>query len=70
MYRIKVGNLETGIAWYEYGFKGFMMKRIHFLFNDRNEYTYYSNYEILQIEKIVFTWKTFKKCLTNKAELC
>jgi len=69
MYKIKVRNLETGKEWYEYGFKGFMMKRIYFLFNDTNS-NYYNIYEILEIRKIVFTWKTFKKCLTNKAELC
>lgn len=69
MYKIKVKNLETGIEWWEYGFKGFMMKRIFFLFNDTND-SYYNIYEITAIRKIVFTWKTFKKCLTNKMELC
>lgn len=67
MYKIKVKNLETGKMWWEYGFKGFMMKRIHFLFNDTDD-NFYNTYEILEIRKIIFTWKTFKKCLTNKAE--
>ena len=71
MYKIKVKNLETGVEWWEYGFKGFMMERIFFLFNETNEDNcYYNIYEITEIRKIVFTWKTFKKCLTNKAELC
>ena len=67
MYKIKVKNIETGKEWWEYGFNNFMIKRIHFLFNDTNS-NYYNIYEILEIRKIIFTWKTFKKCLTNKAE--
>ena len=71
MYKIKVKNLETGKIWWEYGFNNFMMKRIDFLFNDINDNSYYNViYEILEIRKIIFTWKTFKKCLTNKMELC
>lgn len=69
MYKIKVKNLETEKEWWEYGFNNFMMKRINFLFNDTNN-NYYNVYEILEIRKIIFTWKTFKKCLTNKIELC
>lgn len=68
MYKIKVKNLETKKEWWEYGFNNFMMKRIAFLFNDTNDNTYYQVYEILEIRKIIFTWKTFKKCLMNKAE--
>lgn len=68
MYKITVKNLETGIMWKEYGFSKFMMKRIHFLFNDCDE-TGYENYEVLEIMKICLTWDTFKKCFLNKAEI-
>ena len=70
MYKIKVRNNETGRVWYEYGFTKFMMKRIDYLFNDiymENGYPY-KLYEVLEVYKIIFTWKTFKKCLTNAAE--
>jgi hypothetical protein len=65
MYRIKVRNNETGIIFYEYGFTRYMMKRIHFLFNETNDIDFYSTYDILDITIIVFTPKTFIKCLTN-----
>lgn len=67
MYKIKVRNEETGIIWWEYGFTNFMMKRLHFLFNDKDIYGY-RIYDVLEICAIVCTWKTFKKCLTNAAE--
>lgn len=64
MYRIKVRNDETGIIFYEYGFTNYMMKRLHFMFNETDS-QHYSIYNILDITKIVFTPKTFIKCLTN-----
>ena len=69
MYKIKVRNDETGKIWWEYGFSKYIIKRIHYLFNE----TYgggYELYNILEIHKIIFTLKTFKKCLTNKCEMC
>lgn len=72
MYKIKVKNNETGKIWWEYGFSKYMMKRIDFLFNDVYPVTtitgenFYCTYEVLEIIKIAFTLKTFKKCLTNK----
>ena len=69
MYKIKVRNDETGKIWWEYGFSKYIMKRINYLFNE----TYnegYELYNILEIRRIIFTLKTFKKCLTNKCELC
>ncbi len=70
MYKIKVLNNETGNVWYEYGFTKYMMKRIHYLFNDtyiRNGFPH-NLYEVLEVHKIIFTRKTFKKCLTNAVE--
>ena len=64
MYRIKVKNEYTGVIFYEYGFANYMMKRLHFMFNEIDS-QYYSIYDILDITKIVFTPKTFIKCLTN-----
>lgn len=64
MYRIKVRNDETEVIFYEYGFANYMMKRLHFMFNETDN-QYYSIYNILEITKIVFTPKTFIKCLTN-----
>ncbi len=64
MYKIKVKNNETGKIWWEYGFSKFMMKRLHFLYND-TDYNNYLIYDVLAIMKISFSWKTFKKCLTN-----
>ena len=64
MYRIKVRNDKTGVIFYEYGFSGYMMKRLHFMFNETDS-QHYSIYDILDISKIVFTPKTFIKCLTN-----
>lgn len=64
MYKIKVRNNETGQIWWEYGFSRWMMKRIHFLFNDTDS-DFYHTYDVLEIVAIVFSFKTFKKCLTN-----
>ena len=69
MYKIKVRNDETGKIWWEYGFSKYIMKRIHYLFNETYDEGY-ELYNILEIRRIVFTLKTFKKCLTNKCELC
>lgn len=69
MYKIKVRNEETGIVWWEYGFSKYIMKRIHYLFNETYSEDYYELYNILEIHKIIFTLKTFKKCLTNQCEL-
>ncbi len=70
MYKIKVKNNETNKIWWEYGFSKFMMKRINFLYNETNDYNYYQTYEVLEVHKIIFTLKTFKKCLTNYREMC
>jgi len=64
MYRIKVRNDQTEVIFYEYGFTRYMMRRIHFLFNETDS-KFYSVYNIMDITKIVFTPKTFIKCLTN-----
>ena len=64
MYRIHVVNTETGVYFYKYGFACHMMKTIHYLFNE-TDVEHYSIYEILDISKLCFSWKTFKKCLTN-----
>ena len=69
MYKIKVINIETGKIWWEYGFSNFMMKRLHFLYNEKDG-NFYQLYNVLEITKITFTWKTFKKCLTNACEMC
>ena len=69
MYKIKVKNEETGKIWWEYGFSKYLMKRMHFLFNDIN-CNNYQVYTILEMHKIIFTIKTFKKCLTNACEMC
>lgn len=68
MYKIKVLNTETGKTWWEYGFKNFLFKRIHFFFNETNPYDNYQTYEVLAILKLNFSLKVFKKCLTNYAE--
>ena len=64
MYRIKVINVKTGITFYEYGFANYMMKRLHFM-NNEKDYNFYCIYEILDIVMLNFTIKTFIKCLTN-----
>lgn len=68
MYRIKVRNNETGIIFYEYGFSRWMMKTIHFLFNETNS-DFYSIYDILEITILEKNIKTFIKCLTNKIKV-
>ena len=68
MYRIKILNTQTGIKFYEYGFRSYLMDRIWFLFNETDN-EHFSIYEILDITKIIFTWKTFFKCLTNYSEV-
>ena len=65
MYKIKVRNDETGLIWWEYGFSKWMMKRIHFYYNEVDDDGYHI-YNILDISAIVFSLKTFKKCLTNE----
>lgn len=67
MYKIKVLNTETGKIWWEYGFKGFLFKRIHFFFNETNIYNS-QVYEVLSVLKLGFSLKVFKKCLINHAE--
>ena len=67
MYKIKVRNDETGVIWWEYGFSNFIMKRIHFLFNETDD-DFYNKYNILEIIKICFTFSTFIKCIINKTE--
>lgn len=64
MYRIKVRNDKTGYIWYEYGFSKYIMKRIHFLFNETDN-DFYSIYNILEITILSFSLKSFKKCLTK-----
>ena len=68
MYKIKVINKETGIIFSEYGFSRYMMKRIYF-FAQQVGADNYSIYEILYISKLAFSFKAFKKCLTNATEL-
>ena len=68
MYKIKVKNLETGKMWWEYGFKGYLFKRIHFFYHE-TDVKGFEIYQVLAVEKIVFTWLTFKKCLTNCATM-
>jgi hypothetical protein len=68
MYRIKVKNTETNIVYYEYGFSKWIMKRLHFYFNETDN-NYYSIYEILDIAILNFTFKTFKKCLFNETKI-
>jgi hypothetical protein len=68
MYKIKVRNDETGVIFWEYGFSKYIMKRIHFFFNEVDNDNYLI-YNILDITKIVFTFDTFFKCITNKAIL-
>lgn len=68
MYKIKVRNNETGKIWWEYGFSKWMMKRLHFLFNDTDS-DFYHTYDVLEIVAIVFSFNTFKKCLTNHATM-
>jgi hypothetical protein len=62
MYRIKVRNDETGIIFYQYGFSNYMMKTIHFLFNETDN-DFYHVYDILDITILSFSLKTFIKCL-------
>lgn len=66
MYRIKVRDDETGLIWWEYGFTSFIMKRIHFLFNEKDN-NFYHKYSILEVVKICFSFSIFKKCLTRYA---
>lgn len=68
MYKIKIRNDETGAIFWEYGFSKFIMKRIHFFFNEVDNDNYLI-YNILDITKIAFTFNTFFKCITNKAIL-
>lgn len=68
MYKIKVKNEETGVIYWEYGFSKWLMKTLHFYFNETDN-NFYRIYNVLEITKIVFNLKTFKKCLTNQIEL-
>lgn len=62
MYQIIVRNVVTNVEWKEYGFAGYMMKRITFL-NDREDF------EIIWIFKLSKTWSTFKKCLLREEKI-
>lgn len=64
MYKIKVRNDETGAIWWEYGFSNYLMKRLHFYYNETDN-DFYKIYNVLEIVPIIFTLDTFKKCLTN-----
>lgn len=68
MYKIKVRDDKTGLIWWEYGFSKLIMKRIHFYYNEVDDYGYHI-YNILDISAIIFSLKTFKKCLTNKVTM-
>ena len=68
MYKIKVINTETGVFFCEYGFSRYMMKRTHFFFHEVDSDNY-RIYTILDISKLAFSFKTFKKCLTNATTL-
>jgi hypothetical protein len=65
MYKIKVINLESQKVFWEYGFGSYLMKRIQFMYNERN-INGSPVYEILEVFKINFSLKTFARCLTNK----
>lgn len=69
MYKIKVRNERTGKVWWEYGFSRQMMKRLAFLFNNTNLYTYENTYTVLEVIHIVCNLSTLKKCFTNHCEL-
>lgn len=64
MYRIKVKNLLSGVIFYEYGFSSFIMKALHYMFNDTDDKGY-SIYEVMEVTQLCFSLKTFEKCLTN-----
>lgn len=64
MYRIKVKNNKTNEIFWEYGFSKHLMKRLYFFYNKTDDNAYLI-YEVLDICKIIFSWETFKKCLTN-----
>ena len=64
MYRIEVINTMTGAIFREYGFSKHMMKRIYYFLNEKDN-NFYLIYEIKDLTKIVFTFNTFKKCLTH-----
>ena len=68
MYRMIVRNNQTGVAFYEYGFSLWMMKRLYFYFNETDQF-FFRIYDIVDITKIVFTPKTFIKCLTNYTKM-
>lgn len=62
MYKIIYTDNETNTAYQEYGFSKYMMKRICFIKN------HYDNVEIDFIFPLIFTAKTFWKCLTRYSE--
>ena len=62
MYKIIYTDNETNTAYQEYGFSKYMMKRICFIMNN------WADAEIDFIFPLVFTAKTFWKCLTRYSE--
>ena len=68
MYKIKIINTITGEIFWEYGFTNHIMKRLYFLFNEK-DYNFYRIYEIVDIIKLEKNIKTFIKCLTNKTKV-
>lgn len=67
MYKIRVIDNATKEIFFEYGFSKYITKRIHFFLNERYD-DGYPIYEILDLSKIVCTFKTFYKCLTHYVE--
>lgn len=68
MYKIHVWDDETCSFFWEYGFGRYLMKRVCYYHNETCSDGYYSRYDVVHVYKIVFTWKTFKKCLTHHKE--
>lgn len=65
MYKIKVWDDTKETLFWEYGFSRYILKKISFYMNDTDE-NGFSNYDIVQVIPIVFSLKTFKKCLQHK----
>lgn len=68
MYKIYVWDDETCSFFWDYGFGCRLMKKVCYYINELHSDNWYCRYNIVHIYKIVFTWETFKKCLTNYKE--
>lgn len=58
IYRIDALNELTGVKYTEYWFSWKVAKRLQFLYAEDDT-------EVLGIYKCNFSWKLFKKCLTD-----